>query len=72
MDQSSNSILSKEEKIAVLKKLMRLNFKRNFMSSPTLGLCGQYRELGYTGRLSEDIPELLPPLKREFDVNGIS
>lgn len=61
--------MTKEEKLVVLKKLMKINFKRNFMSSYTLGLCGQYRELGYTGRLNVDIPELVPPLKSVFNVN---
>lgn len=52
--------LTNKEKIKRLKKLLWLNFRYNFLSSITYGLCGLYQRLYNTPSygLLDEIPEL--------------
>lgn len=60
--------MTKEEKILVLRKMIKINFKRNFLFGFDKGLCKIFEQLGYEGQLNEVIPELVPPLEREDDI----
>ena len=60
--------MTKEEKIVVLRKMIKINFKRNFLSEETTGLCKIFEVLGYEGQLNEVIPELVPTFEREDDL----